>query len=97
MGFTKFAGGRLRQGLFFNGVTGLRVATLLKKKIWHKCFPVYFKKFLRTPYLQNTSERLLLVLFVARFLCFPLSKIFAMKKIWFVRKKSTSGKPALDS
>ena len=80
MGFTRFAEGCLRQGLFFNGVTGLRVATLLKKKIWHKCFPVYFKKFLRTPYLQNTSERLLLVLFVARFFMFSIIKNFCHEK-----------------
>ena len=24
-------------------------ATLLKKRLWHKCFPVNFAKFLRTP------------------------------------------------
>ena len=38
-------------------------------------------KFLRTLCLHNTSERLLLVLFVACFLYFPLSKIFAPKKV----------------
>ena len=27
----------------------LRPATLLKKKLWHRCFPVNFVKFLRTP------------------------------------------------
>ena len=35
-----------------------RPATLLKKRIWHKCFPVNFAKFLRAPFLQNTSWRL---------------------------------------
>ena len=30
-------------------------ATLLKKRLWHGCFPVSFAKFLRTPILQNTS------------------------------------------
>ena len=35
-------------------------ATLLKKRLWHRCFPVNFAKFLRTPFLQNTSGRLLL-------------------------------------
>ena len=30
-------------------------ATLLKKRLWHRCFPVNFAKFLRTPFLQNTS------------------------------------------
>ena len=37
-----------------------RPATLLKKSLWHRCFPVTFAKFLRTPFLQNTSGRLLL-------------------------------------
>ena len=35
-------------------------ATLLKKRFWHRCFPVNFAKFLRIPFLQNTSARLLL-------------------------------------
>ena len=35
-------------------------ATLLKKRLWHRCFPVNFAKFLRIPFLQNTSWRLLL-------------------------------------
>ena len=35
-------------------------ATLLKKRLWHRCFPVNFPKFLRTPFSQNTSGRLLL-------------------------------------
>ena len=29
-------------------------------KPWHRFFPVYFAKFLRTPFLQNTSRQLLL-------------------------------------
>ena len=36
--------------------------TLLKKTLWHKCFPLNFVKFLRTPFLQNTSGRLLLAI-----------------------------------
>ena len=58
--FTKFTGKHLCQRLFFNKVAGLRPATLLKKSLWHRCFPVNFAKFLRTPFLQNTSGRLLL-------------------------------------
>ena len=38
----------------------IRSATLLKKRLCHRCFPVNFAKFLRTPFLQNTSWRLLL-------------------------------------
>ena len=40
--FTKFEGKHLCQSLFFNKVSGLRSATLLKKKLWHRCFPVNF-------------------------------------------------------
>ena len=29
----------------------LRARTLLKKRLWHRCFPVNFAKFLRTPFL----------------------------------------------
>ena len=32
----------------FNKVSGLMSATLLKKRLWHRCFPVNFPKFLRT-------------------------------------------------
>ena len=35
-------------------------ATLLKKRLWHRCFPVNFARFLRTPFLQKTSGRQLL-------------------------------------
>ena len=45
---------------FHNGNIGLRPAPLLKKRLWHRCFPVNFVKFLRTPFLQNTCGRLLL-------------------------------------
>ena len=47
------------QSLFFNQVTGFRPATLLKKRLWHRCFLMSFVKFLRTPFLQNTSGQLL--------------------------------------
>ena len=40
----------------------LRSATLLKKRLWSRCFPVNLVKFLRTPFLQNISGRLLLML-----------------------------------
>ena len=34
-------------------------ATLLKKRLWHRCFSMKFAKFLRIPFLQNTSGWLL--------------------------------------
>ena len=53
----------LRQSLFFNKVAGLRTATLLKKRPWHRCFVVNFEKYLKTPFLQNTFGRLLVDFF----------------------------------
>ena len=45
----KFTGKHLCQSLF-----------LSKKSFWHWCFPENLAKFLRIPFLQNTSGRLLL-------------------------------------
>ena len=61
--FAKFVRKHLCQSLFFNRVPGL--ATLLKIRLWHRCFPVNFAKFLRTPFLQNTLKRLLLAKWIA--------------------------------
>ena len=59
--FAKFTGKHLSQSLVFNKVAVLRSSTLLKKKLWHRCFPVNLEKFLRIPYfIENTSIRLLL-------------------------------------
>ena len=48
---------------YFNGVSGLKAVTLLKKRLQHRCFQVNFMKFLRTPFLQNTSVICLTVSF----------------------------------
>ena len=58
--FTKFSGKHLCQNLFFNKVAGLRSGTLLKKKLWHRCFPLNFVKFLRAPFLTEHFWWLLL-------------------------------------
>ena len=58
--FTKFIGKHLCQSLFFNKGVCLKPATSLKKILWHRYFPANFAKFQRTPFLQNTSGRLLL-------------------------------------
>ena len=51
--FTKFTRKQLCQSLFSNKVAGLKLATLLKKRLWHKCFPVNFVKFLRAPSIEH--------------------------------------------
>ena len=53
--FTKFTGKHLCQSLFYNKFAGLSPATLIKKRLWHRCFPVSFVKLLITTFLQNTS------------------------------------------
>ena len=60
--FVKFTRKHLRQSLFFSKVGGLRSATLLKKRLWHRCFPVNFAKSLRTPFLAEHLRCLLLVI-----------------------------------
>ena len=46
--------------VFFNKVVGLRPATLLKRRLWHSCFPVNFVKFLGTPFIKEHLWWLLL-------------------------------------
>ena len=53
----KVTGKYLCQSLYFNKVGS---ATVLKKRLRRRCFPIDFAKFLRTVFLQNTSGRLLL-------------------------------------
>ena len=58
--FTKFTGKHLCQSIFINKIADLRPATLLKKRLWHRCFPVNFVKFLKTPFLIEHLRWLLL-------------------------------------
>ena len=55
----------LNQSLFLNKVAGLSPATLSKKRLWHRCFPVNFAKFLRTPFLTEHPRWLLLTVAVS--------------------------------
>ena len=48
--FVKFTGNYLCQNLFFKKVGGLRPTPLLKKRLWHRCFPVNFATFFGTPF-----------------------------------------------
>ena len=41
-------------------ITLERLATLLEKRLWHKCFSVSYTKFLRRTCLENTFRRFLL-------------------------------------
>ena len=58
--FSKLKGKHLCCSLFFDKNTGLRPATLIRKRLQQRCFAVNFVNFSRTPFLQNTSRWLLL-------------------------------------
>ena len=58
--FAKFTGKHLCQSLFFNKVAGPRPTTLVKKRLWHRRFPVNFAKFLGTRFLTEHLQWLLL-------------------------------------
>ena len=49
--FAKFTDKHRCQSLFLNKVADLRPATLLRNRLWHRCFPVNFAKFLRTSFI----------------------------------------------
>ena len=62
---------------------GPRPTSLLKKRLWHRCFPMIFAKFLRTTFLQNASGRLrLLKLYYFTYL-FPLRKKCRKKEFFW--------------
>ena len=46
--FVKLTGKHLCPSLFFN-----KTATLLKKRLWHSCFPMNFAKLLGTPFFRE--------------------------------------------
>ena len=51
----------------------------IKKRFWHRCFPVNFAKFLRTTFLQNTSGRLLLIVGAHLYVAFLSTNMTAQK------------------
>ena len=65
-------------------------AESLQKRLWHRCFPVSFLKFLRTPFLQNTSGRLLLPLFNKTTKSSDSVLVFERENVWDKSKESLS-------
>ena len=77
--FANFTGKHLCQSLIFN-VVGLRPTTLLKKRLWHRCFPVNLAKFLRASFFTKHRQWLLLCSkCMARFL-------LHLENFWFRHK-----------
>ena len=61
-----------------------RPEILLKKRLWHRCFPVKFEKFLRTPILKNIYERLLLENYILTYYNPYIPDILFFKSVSFL-------------
>ena len=89
--FTKFTGKHLCQSLV-GIVLDMKLsfidqpATLFKKRLWHRYFLVNFQKFLRTPFLQNTSGRLLLSSAYSFFIVFLFLLFFSLLSLFLLAK-----------
>ena len=77
--FANFTGKHRRWSLFLNNLQAS--CNFVKKRLQHRSFPVNFAKFPKTPFLQNTSGWLLLVLTGA--LLRPLQLILYYQQIYF--------------
>ena len=75
----------LCQSLFLNNVADLRSETLLKKRPWHRCFPVNFVKFPRTSFFTANLRRTASIFFIPCYfidlLLYPLKTSENLK--WF--------------
>ena len=89
--FAKFTGKHLCQSFFFSKVAGLRPATLLKKRPWHRCFPVDFAKFFTAPFLTENFRWLPLSFlnYITFFNC-PLVHIH-----WQIKRQEGKGNSSL--
>ena len=63
-----------------NRVAGPKAHNFIKKRLQHKCFPVKFAKFLRTPNLKKICERLVLSIDL-----FPKGCIFCETLLYYIR------------
>ena len=68
--FDKFTGKHLCQSLFFNKVAGYRPATLLKKRLLYRCFPLNFCKISKNNFFIEHLWWLLLTTFNISDVCF---------------------------
>ena len=63
--FGEFTRKHVSESLFFDKVKFCRSAASLKTRLQRWCFLANIAKFLRTPFLQNTTTRLLLIIAVS--------------------------------
>ena len=51
--FAKFTGKNLSHSFFFDKIAGLRPATLLKKRLWYRCFSYELYKSFKNTYFEE--------------------------------------------
>ena len=84
-------------GVFFSNVAGLKACTFVKKRLQHRCFPVKFAKYLRTPSVaayEFCSGRSVRIGSVSKYIiisnqCMSLSMSFLCKHNFFIGEKHT--------
>ena len=72
---------KLCHSLFFNKVAGLRPANSLKKRLWHRCFPVNFVKYLKNTIFTVHLRAITSTSFIFEFFLFVLSYILLSLQI----------------
>ena len=98
--FANFTGKHQCQTLFLIKVPDLRLETLLKKRLWHRCFPLNSAKFLRTPFFIEQLWWLLLQIPHAGLCFFTDVSLVALIVFTYVRKsylRNTMGQKRLSS
>ena len=71
----------VQKGVLKNGKKGvIKIATSLKKIFQHRYFAANFAKFLRQPFLHNTSEQLLLKQLPE--MCVEQIRVGVTKMVW---------------
>ena len=82
----KFTEQSLLRGYFSIKVVSLQSATLLKRRLQHRCFPVNVVKYLRTPILIKKRRRtvvlLILLLGVTRIVCGSSNQECSVRKVF---------------
>ena len=69
--FVIFTGKQLCRSPFLKKLQACR---FIEERLQHWCFPLHFRKYLRTPILKNISKRMLLIIhLLQQFICFRLS------------------------
>ena len=76
------------QILFFNKVTGLRPATLLKRNLWHRYFPVNFAKFLKAYFFKTPLDNCFFMKHIAIAGCSNSHWITNLSYKWQILKTS---------